>query len=449
MKLHKFGWLWVVLVIVVALWSSCTRATMVGNDLLSEEVTKVGFTDTFKLRARTVTEDSIITHSSTSGSQIIGHTFGKLDDPHFGRSSSEIVTQMFLSEFGSEFLEFDIDSVIMSFVYDSLGSYGNLNEPISVEITRNGTNMDITENYFSNDVFTKNLVPMGRRLNFIPNFEDSTRIDRPGDTTFLRPHMRITMSDNFIRDLQRQSKGTYEIDDSFAMWFKGLHVIMTQGENTMVGINLNHDDTGMTVYYSAPDSTLFKSYQFIFNGRFNAHVRVATFENDYTGSVAENFIDNWDTDSLMFVQSLSGLNSELTFEGLDSLEDVLINQAILEVYVAELADDDRELYGPVNRIQTRTVNSDGRLVNSRDVNFAIGLQEISFFGGNLSRDDDGNLLYRMNVTASIQDIVQNRAENQIFISSFLKQNNARRVILYGPGHPDFPARLNVRFTKTR
>jgi hypothetical protein len=450
MKLHKFNWLWFVLLGVIVAWSSCTRPTVIGNDLLSDEVQIVGFTDTFAIRARVVTEDSVITHSSTTGSQIIQHSFGKLDDPHFGKTSSEIVTQMFLSEFGSEFLEFDVDSVILSLVWDTLGNYGDVNSPISVDIIRNGTTMDVTESYYSNDIFSKNLVSMGKKLNFIPNFTDSLRIDRPGDTTFVAPQLRIPMSDNFIKDLQRQTKGTYEIDDSFGMWFKGLHVVLSQGENTMLGVDLNDMASGMTIYYSAPDSSLYKSYQFIFSGRFGVHVQVATFKNDYSGSVAEEFIGDWDkSDSLLFLQSMSGLNTELEVVGLEDFEDVLINQAILEFYVADLADNDLSLFPEMVRVQTRTLNSEGRLVNSRDVNFAIGLQEISFFGGALDTDDDGNAIYRMNITASVQDIVQGRAGNRIFVSSFLKQNDPRRVILYGPGHPDFPARLSLRFTKTR
>jgi len=449
MNLHKFGWLWVVLIGAIAIGSSCTRVTVIGNDLLSEEVKIIGITDTFKIRARTVVEDSVITHSSSTGPQILEHTFGKLDDPHFGKTSSEIVSQMFLSDFGSEFLDFEIDSVIMTLVYDSLGSYGNLNEPISVEAIRNLTTLDITQSYFSNDKFSQNFVPMGWKNNFIPNFEDSVRIDRPGDTTRIAPHLRIPMGPAFIDDLKRQTPGTYEIDDSFALWFKGVHIVLSQGENTMLGVSLNDLESGMTIYYSNADS-IFKSYQFIFQGRFNVHVQIATIEHDYTGSVAEEFIGDWGkSDSLMFTQSFSGLNTEFEVIGLDSLEDVLINQAILEFYVADLADDNLAFYPETELIQTRTLNDEGRLVNSRDINFALSIQELTFFGGDLRRDENGNKIYRMNITASVQDIVQKRAENRIFISSFLKQNDPRRVILYGPENPDFPAKLSIIYTETR
>lgn len=450
MTLHRYSRLWIVVIGAMAIWSSCIEVTEIGNDLLSDDVKVVGITDTFKIRARTVMEDSVITHSSSTGSQILEHTFGKLDDPHFGKTSSEVVTQMFLSEFGSEFLDYDIDSVVMTLVYDSVGSYGNLDEPISVEVIRNGTTLESTENYYSNDIFSKNFVPMGVKTNFIPNFEDSVKVERPGDTTMIAPHMRIHMSDAFIEDLKRQTPGTYEIDDSFGLWFKGVHLEVSEGENTMIGIDLNDFESGMTIYYSAPDSSLYKSYQFIFTGRFGVHVQVATFKHNYTGSVVEEYIDDWDRgDSLVFTQSFSGVNTEFEVIGLDDFEDVLINQAILEFYVADLADNNLELFPETKIIQTRTLNDEGRLVNARDVNFAFSIQDLSFYGGDLITDDDGNKLYRMNITASVQDIVQRRAGNRIFLSSFLKQNDPRRVILYGPNHVDFPARLSIVYTETR
>jgi len=449
MKLHKFSWLWVVLIGVIAIWSSCTRATIVGNDLLSAEVKIVGVTDTFRLRARTVTEDSVITHSAFTGSQIIQHSFGKIDDPYLGKSSSEVVSQMFLSDFGSEFLDFDIDSVVMTLAYDSLGSYGNLNEPITVEVMRNETTLDVTQSYYSNEIFMKSPEAIGTRSNVIPNFNDSVKVERPGDTSYFAPQLRIPMSDEFIAELKSQTPSTFEIDDSFTMWFQGVHVRVSQGENTMVGVKLNDLASGMIIYYSAPDSSLYNSYQFIFTGRFGVNVQIATFENDYVGSTAENFIDNWEmSDSLTFVQSLSGLNTEFEIVGIDDVENVLINQAILEFYVADLADDDLALYPETRRIQTRTLNSFDNLVNSRDVSLAISAQELDLFGGELTTDSDGNKMYRMNITGSVQDILQGRAENSIFLSSFLKQNDPRRVILYGPGHPDFPAKLTIIFTET-
>ena len=95
------------------------------------------------------------------------------------------------------------------------------------------------------------------------------------------------------------------------------------------------------------------------------------------------------------------------------------------------------------------MNDEDRLVNSIDINLAISINSINFFGGTIVEDEDGRLKYQMNITAGIQNIVQGRAANKIFVSSYLKQNNPRRLVLYGPGHPNYPAKLSLTFTRTR
>ena len=98
-----------------------------------------------------------------------------------------------------------------------------------------------------------------------------------------------------------QPAATFEFADSFSTWFQGVHIDMSSGENTMVGVNLNDALSGMTVYYSNADSGFYRAYTFVFTGLFNSHVQVETFEHDYTGSVAEQFIgDADDSDSLVF-----------------------------------------------------------------------------------------------------------------------------------------------------
>ena len=449
MILNKFSWLWIAAFGIVMAWSSCTKATLVGNDLLDDEIKTVGYTDTFRLLTTVRTEDSILTHSSSSGSQIIDHTFGVMNDPYFGEANVAIISEMFLNGIGSEFLDFEVDSVVMTLALDSAGRYADLEAPIRVSATKNFTTLDVTEDYYSNQRFTKNFVPMGETEPFIPNYEDNVIIQGPEDTVSLPPHIRIPMSQDFINDLTSQSRATFEFSDSFAAWFQGVHIEVSEGTNTMVGVELNNELSGMTIYYSNADSGFYDTYTFVFTGLFNSHVQVATFDHDYSSALAGDYIDNQEaSDTLIFVQSLSGLNTEFEIRNLDIFNDVLINQAVLEFYVADLGEEDDLLYPRVNRIQTRTRNDDGELVNSIDIRLAFNIANIDLFGGTVSMDSNGRLKYSMNITAGVQDIVQGRAENKIFVSSYLKQNNPRRLVLYGPGHPEFPAKLSLTFTRT-
>ena len=161
MTLRRFRWVGGLMLLAVLAWTGCTEATLIGNDLLDDEIKIVGFTDTFQLRTTVVPEDSVITHSGEAGPQIVRHMFGVINDPYFGRSESVIVSEMFLNGIGSTFLDYDVDSVVFTLALDSTVRYGALDEPVSVAVTKNFTPLDVTETYYSNSSFTKNLVQWG------------------------------------------------------------------------------------------------------------------------------------------------------------------------------------------------------------------------------------------------------------------------------------------------
>ncbi|MDX1476486.1 MAG: DUF4270 family protein [Saprospiraceae bacterium] len=439
---------------LVALGQSCTKPTLIGSDLLDEEIADLGFTDTFRMRMVTRVEDSIIIHSSSGGPQVIKHLCGKLDDPIFGKSEAEISTQMFLNGVGRDFLENTIDSVVLHLAYDETSNmYGDLSEPVTVEAFRIFTVLDNTESYYSNFRTSQGFFPMGVKENFIPQPMDSLTLIRGEDTTVVPPQLRIPINQDFINAMLEQTPGTYEFSDSFRLWFDGVKIRMSEGTNTMLSFDLASPFSGMTVYYSDVGAENLAEYRFVFLGAFFEQVQLVSFDHEYAGAAIEPFIDDLDLgDSLAFVQSMSGVNTEVEIIGLDQMEDVLINQAELEVFVADVPGDDTELYPPIERLATREFNDNGQLINGVDVRLALNVQEISVFGGLLMATDTAGVSprkYVMNVTNVVQDIVSGRQGNQIFISSFLKQNQPHRVVMYGPGHPTYAPRLRLTFTRVR
>ena len=164
MILNRFRWVGGLMMCAVLAVTGCTKATIIGNDLLDDQIKVVGFTDTFQLLTTVVPEDSIITHSGATGPQIVRHIIGKLDDPYFGKTESVIVTEMFLNGIGSRFLDYDVDSVVMTLALDTAVRYGSRQEQVSLTVTKNLTPLDVTETYYSNAVFEKDLSPMGTEL---------------------------------------------------------------------------------------------------------------------------------------------------------------------------------------------------------------------------------------------------------------------------------------------
>ena len=443
----------VALIALVGILAACVQATVVGNDLLGDDLQVVGFTDTLPMRMVTRTEDSVLTHSSASGGQIIRHNIGNLDDPFFGKSSSIVSTEVFLNGVATEILDYVVDSVVVSLTYYSDDAYGDLTSPVTIDAYKVGVELDPLRDYYSNERIGRDFVPSGYVQDHVPNLFDSVLIERPGDTSFLRPQLRIKMTDDFIQQMTSQPTATFELQDSFAAWLKGLQFDMSAGPNTMLAVNLNDAQSGMTVYYSSQDTLeIYDSYQFIFrNPSFFDFVQVqhAQFEHDYTGSEVEQYIDNETlTDSLVYIQSFSGVNAEMEIVGLEQADNLVVNAAEMELFLADIPEDNLDVFPRIIRIQTRTVNEDGILVNSRDVNLALSIQELDVFGGTAEMVEGGLYRYKMNMTAVVQDIVQQRAANRIFISSYLKANQPNRSIFYGPGNSEYPARLKIAFTRT-
>ena len=434
------------------LMQSCLEGTVVGNELLNQDLQVVGFTDTFGIRAYTRTEDSVLVYSEDNGGQIIRHTLGNLDDPFFGKASSIVSSQVFLNGVGTDMLNYQIDSVVIALSYLGDQCYGDLDATLSVDAYRVNEDLDLSRDYYSTDEIAREGIPSGGLQDFVAQPFDSLTLTRPGDTSIVRPQLRMHMTQSFIQDMLAQPEGVFQTQDSLETWWKGLQFEMPQGDNTMLTFNLNDAQSGVFVYYSSADSTINRTYQFIFQNPSFFEVRqvqIAKFENDYSGSVVGSFIDNEErSDSLIFVQSMSGVNTEFEFIGLEDATGVVVNKAVLEVYSAVIPEDDQTLYPVVERIQTRVLNSDSVLVNSRDIILALSIQSIDAFGGEPEMLTDGLYRYTMDATAVVQDILSGRIENRIFLSSYLKPNQPHRVILNGPGHSEYPARLKIAFTRT-
>lgn len=439
--------------LVLVGWHSCTKSTIVGSDLLDDEVADLGFTDTLSLEIVTVREDSVLMKSAESPSSLTPALCGQLNDPFFGRSSSEIYTEVFLTGVGTSILENDIDSVVLSMVYDTTGLYGELDQPVSVDVFRMAEPMDLSAAYYSDVEFMTDPTPIGSLDGFVPRPADSLTIIRADDTSEVKPMLRIPLSTEFANELSMVTDTTLLSLDSFQNWLPGINVVMSSGENTMLSFNLNDAQSSITVYYSDVAEDQYGEYSFAFNvQQLQIQVQVAHFEHDYAGSQVEPFIGDPELgDSLVFIQSMSGLNAEITIPGLENLQNKLINQAQLEFFMAMIPENDTAIYPEARQLITRTRDDEGGLVIARDPLQALQAQQLGVFGGNAHVVDtagDKRIRYLMNVTASVQDIVAGRAENKIYVSSYLKQYQPRRVMLYGPGHPEYPARLRLTFTET-
>ena len=174
------------------------------------------------------------------------------------------------------------------------------------------------------------------------------------------------------------------------------------------------------------------------------------FVVDQSGTAVEQAIDvvSEDTDPL-YVQGLSGVNVSFDLSDLFKLDDPFVNYAELEVFIAEQSFEDTITYPIPERLTIQKINSAGQLEEIADVrNARLNNQVNNFFGGGFSEGESGNTLsYRMNITSHVKRIFRGEESSTIILSIFDKVENANRVLLNGPSHPDFPAKLKLTYTE--
>jgi hypothetical protein len=435
---------------LIAGFGACTKAELVGADLLQNEASQVGFTDTISLKCSHMTEDAILTYSSTDGSLTNRSLVGHLKDPFFGRSEASFYSEVFLFTGSSAFLGTDIDSVILSLRYDTLGLAGDPTQPVILSVHQLTEELDPDTDYRSDYAPAVAFEPFALAQIF-PRPYDSLYIKLRGDSVRVPPMVRLPLSVQFINNMMSQDSSTFESADSFRLWMKGIHVKMTGADNRMLGFNLDDPYSEITVYYRNSFDTINSEISFIFTDLVGGGIHHTRFVHDYTGSEVQKFLDNPQlADSLLFVQGMSGVNVAVAIPGLQVLDNILINKAELEFFVAQIPEDNQSWYPPVPQLINAVKNDNGDLVLSEDV--AIAIQQFRLlapFGGNLMDPDSIGVKpqrYVMNVTTSLQDIYKGITENQYFISPFLKASVPNRVMLYGPSHPEYPARLKLTYT---
>lgn len=441
-----------ILTVTALIAASCTKPTLIGSDFLDEEKADLKFEDNFDLSFFTEKTDSVIVHSDNVSKQLSTYLIGNIDDPIFGNYSSEIFAQPIISTLAYGLIESTLDSVVLQLRYDTLGNYGNLTEAVTLEVYRMLENPDFSTDYFSNERFTSKEPEFLGFKNFVPNPFDSITLFDPKDTFKIAPSIRIPLSTAMFADLVTQDSSVFTNQDSFLNYFNGLHIKMTEGNNTMLGLNLLNSGSVLSFYFdkgSVPD----QKFSFIFTV---GSIKTAHFEHNYAGSFVEPSLTPDPELDFWFVQGLSGLTTKMTIGNLNILGNAIINQAELDVHCTFPSGDDPANYPPIRFLITQE-KTDTSLVNSTDVNVALSESAGNFgsatyatyYGGDLEKVSDGPPVvykYTMKVTSQVRDIFKGEKENIIYFNPIQKANVPNRSVMLGPNHPEFAPRLRIYYT---
>lgn len=425
---------------------ACNDPTVIGSELVSGEELDVGFTDTVTFNVSSEIVDTITLYNTSANAIFERFPFGNFQDPIFGRSTSSIYAQVSTSTSGvPDFTGNSLDSVVLVLPYNGGGFYGDTTQAFSLEVFELAESILDSTNF--NSAFQ---VQAGNKIGeatFIPSSDSiAMYVPRLDSTVIFGPQLRVRLDEPFASSLFDADETVFENEDNFDAFFKGFVIVPTSQDAGMVNFKMRDVNSSagalINVYYNDDEATdtEFFEYQFPI---FGAQVVAATYEHDYAGSVAEPFLgENVEvSDSLLFLQSMSGINIVIEFPHLEGLGDVVINEAILEFPILDLVGDNDFFYDP-NQLIANEITEDGDVRLIQDVDFAIGSSFTTLFGG---IPDDG--VYRLNVSAYLQDAKQGVVNNRMEVFISLKPEKAQRVVLAGPKHATNPAKLKLTYTE--
>lgn len=452
------------LLISILLWR-CNDPILVGGDLLDDEKLRLGYTEDFVLHTRTEAGERIPTHIPALDSRT--YLLGQLNDPVFGSIETGLYLYNVLQPgskptFTTTSALVTFDSLVLVLQLDSTVQYGTQNDRHRFEVYK------LTANYKPADTFYSDT-----QLEFIPDLLVNKTIEvRPRDSVSYTDHIsrnevkgpaqvRLRLRDDFGMDLIRNNEAAIN-DTAFINFMKGFYIRATpESGSSLFGLNLSNSAiessapiNKLIMYYTEND-TVRKTYEYLIN-----FATINQFVHKREGSQAASFIQNPEMgDSLTFIQGLGGVRTVVNFSDISVINNRNINNATLELTVANISNPPGIYTAPTQLIATykdendRTILIDDiQILMQRALDFRIS------FGGGLAAANGLNT-YRLNVTNHLKRLQRTPGvSREIILSPALVKVEATRVlitessipnraVLYGAKHSQYPVRLKVSFTE--
>ncbi len=436
--------------LVVALLCSCNETTSIGADLIDDsEYFNSLQADTFQLLVNTIPHGPVETAPvvkifSDGSADVREYMLGTLNDPVFGYSTSELALQVRLSNNDIDLgEEASLDSVVLSLRYANLPElYGETETPIDIEVFELEDDIVASLSYDSDQTFAYSASPLGTKpaMTFSKDSIYLERYVQKEDgtdslaTDTLPPIMRIRLDDELGERLIAAS-GTEDLasNANFFEFFKGLYLKTNTDANSIATFDVRSIYSRMTLYYNRPGE---KGLTLDFPVTRDDNVAVIShFEIDHTGSEVEAVLnqDSPNGNELVYLQPMGGLGFSFEIPSLKDLGNVIINRARLDFTVIPESDD---VYESPSILR----------FNARAFEDSTLTRTVEFFK-NSSDTVNNTSQYSLPMTFFLQDKLEGRLDDReqvIFVNT--PEQVPNRLIIGGPGHPDYPMKLEILYT---
>ena len=442
-KNRKYRNLLTAIILLVFAISGCNKQNDLGIDLLPPgDILKVKNTILKDdISAYTFLDDSVNTNNTSKS------LLGSFNDPIFGNTTINFATQFRIQAFPKYGTNPEVDSTFLYLYYRTV--YGDttttqrikvyeLKDPIYYDTT-DSTGITSNSTYF-HDVDLKPLAypQVIGQLDFIP----IVALDSASSDTLFQV-LKVPIDISIANKLVFADSLNLISGDAFLNYFKGVFV-ETEKLNSDTGaiISLDAEKTddfmgsALVVYYNndenkadtTPDTLNMAYYITQFSARVNS------FSHDYSSTpFYSNLNSETIKDSLIYVQSLGGLESKIEIANLSSWRDSVvvigndtvrygINKAEL-IFQVDSAIANVKKFPPPKQLLFTFIDSTNNRALPMDYSF-----NPEFYGGALADD----YTYRFNITQHLQQIINGNIENRGFYLMPANRNSqANRVVIKG------------------
>ena len=198
-------------------------------------------------------------------------------------------------------------------------------------------------------------------------------------------------------------------------------------------------------YHKSGDTTQY-SYRWTTGGV----PRFANYQHGYKTAPIKNFLSSTTAaDSLIVLQGMAGAKAKIEFPNLRSLNGkYIINKAELEFTINDDLATDK--FAPISQILLLDGKSQP-ITDSQVAGYtsdATIFQTIPNFGGYVTNGSSATgRVYRFNISAHLQNMLNGSAGTELILYPIFKNVRSNRVVLYGPKHSKYRAKLNLTYTK--
>jgi hypothetical protein len=371
---------------------------------------------------------------SVSSINLSYNLLGAYSDDVFGKTKSEIITQLELPSDNVNFSNQVEGSALyansMKLYLDFIDFYGKGTEPLNIIVYEINEILYDSLTYYSNYSFTETYEQIGS-VSFLPEFD--------GDNNFVDTVIEIDLDLSFATKLLEADTMHYIDNQAFKQFFKGLYIVVEDVQNGgLLTCNLlsSVSETKMTLNYN--DSL---SFNYLISA--NA-IRFNRFLHDYNEGEFGPMIDDV-PDSLLFVQSGGGTHARISFDNYQHWKDssIAVLKAEMIIPVSENYYASSTFFKPVERLLFSIDQGDGTFAFSYDYLLSQNAGQETYFNGYF---DEANMQYRFNITRYFQSLINGEEQNNtIKLFPLSTKIKANKVVLEN-GYNNL-IKLSLTYTK--